>query len=75
MIQIFVRADDADGNPWVADHYHFAAVPRVGEQITVDNGTEKNLLLCIVGVTHLSETTEDEMSPISYVQLKWELVD
>ena len=74
MIQIFVHADDKDGHPLVADHYEFAAVPRVGEQLVVDNDS-KEVFLRVVGVTHVAEPKGDVMSPVSYVSLKCEVID
>ncbi|MBN8806868.1 MAG: hypothetical protein J0I47_01315 [Sphingomonas sp.] len=76
MIRIFVQAYDNAGEPLVANHYSFANIPRVGEYVIVDDGTQKDLQLRVVAVTHHSEPLDDEaMSPISYVQLNCELVD
>jgi hypothetical protein len=74
MIQIFVHADDKDGDPLVADHYEFAAVPRVGEHVVVDNDS-KEVTLRVVAVTHLAEPKGDVMSPLSHVNLKCEVAD
>jgi hypothetical protein len=71
MIRVFVQAYDQGGEPMIADHYQFAAVPRIGELVAVDDGTAE-VTLRVVSVTHLSEPPEDEMKPVSYVLLRCE---
>ncbi len=69
MISIFVKADDKSGEPLVADHYEFVAVPSVGDEVAVtdDRGTEH--LLKVRGINHLSKPKGDVMNPLSYIHL------
>ena len=74
MVQIFVSANDRKGDPVVADHYEFDAVPRTGEQVVADQDGIQ-FLLVVKGVTNFAKTKGDIMDEISPVHLNCELIE
>jgi len=73
MIQIFVHAQQSDGERMVAEHYEFAAVPRVGEFVTIDDEGDE-LLLKVVSITNHAKPKGDFMTPVNLVELECEIV-
>jgi len=72
MISIFVHSTDKNGAPLVADHFEFEAVPRVGEEVGVDqDGVQYQLR--VLGVTHFAAPKGDFMHEVSSVHLACEL--
>ena len=57
----------------VASHFEFEAVPRVGEEIAVDEDG-KSFHLEVLGVTHFSESKSGFAPQVSNVHLRCKLV-
>ncbi|MEL6531299.1 MAG: hypothetical protein AAGK01_14535 [Pseudomonadota bacterium] len=73
MIQIFVQSNDENGELLVASHHEFAAVPRVGEDVVVDED-DQQYLLTVVGVSHHAQAKGDFQNSISGVHLACKFV-
>ena len=52
MIEVMVLAKSPDGHLAVQETFHFASVPRVGEQIVIIE-PERDLTIIITSVVHL----------------------
>ena len=68
MVNIFVQAEQKNGNPLIAEHYEFENVPREGEQIIVDSG-DKQFVLKVTCVTHLSALKGNILPGVSSVTI------
>ncbi|AWW73256.1 hypothetical protein CD351_02310 [Erythrobacter sp. KY5] len=73
MIGVYVSADDAAKKPLVADHFEFHAVPRVGEEVVVDQDGSQFLLL-VESVTNFAQTKGDIMNQVSPIHIKCALI-
>ncbi len=73
MTQIFVSARNEGDKLVVADHYEFEAIPRVGEEVVVDQDGEQFCLL-VKGVTNFALTKGDVMNQVSQVHLTCDLL-
>ncbi|MFD1610744.1 hypothetical protein ACFSCW_02890 [Sphingomonas tabacisoli] len=73
MIQVFVFANDKNGDEAVAETYEFISIPRIGEEVIIDQEKEQKLLR-VTGVTNVSRPSGDFMEPLTYVHLHCEII-
>jgi len=54
VIKVFVRADDG-GMPLIADQYDFEVLPRVGDEVVVEDDNGMQVMLKVTSVLHFSQ--------------------